>query len=113
MNTEMSQPELPFADAVHRLDAGDGGRSIAELLEAEHHSDALLDASVVLLNEVVEIFRRADLGPAAALVFFEAFPRRPMRGLITVERDLLRQPTLSLKRPPKERFGRRDIPLGP
>ena len=61
MNTEMSQRELPFADAVHQLDAGDRGRSIAELLEAEHHSDALLDASVVLLNEVVEVFRRAQL----------------------------------------------------
>ena len=66
-----------------------------------------------LVKHIREILRRADLGPAAAVVFFEAFPRRPMRGLITVERDLLRQPTLSLKRPPKERFGRRDIPLGP
>ena len=61
MNTERSQPELPFADAVHQLDAGDRGRSIAELLEAEHHGDALLDVSVVLLNEVVEVFRRAQL----------------------------------------------------
>ena len=61
MNTEMSQPELPFVDAVHQLDAGDRGRSIAELLEAEHHGDALLDASVVLLNDVVEVFRRAQL----------------------------------------------------
>ena len=61
MNTEMSQRELPFADAVHQLDASDRGRSIAELLEAEHHGDALLDASVVLLNEIVEIFRRAQL----------------------------------------------------
>ena len=61
MNTEMSQPELPFADAVHQLDAGDRSRSIAEPLEADHHGDALLDASVVLLNEVVEVFRRAQL----------------------------------------------------
>src|SRR6516225_10269439 len=61
MNTERSQPELPFADAVHQLDAGDRGRSIAEPLEADHHGDALLDASVVLLNEVVEVFRRAQL----------------------------------------------------
>jgi hypothetical protein len=50
-----------LADAVHQLDAGDRGRRIAELLEAEHHGDALLDASMVLLNEVVEVFRRAQL----------------------------------------------------
>jgi hypothetical protein len=41
MNTEMSQPKLPFADAVHQLNAGDRGHSVAELLEAEHHGDAL------------------------------------------------------------------------
>jgi len=61
MNTEMAQPELSFADAVHQLDASDRRRSIAELLEAEHHGDALLDVSVVLLDEVVEVFRRAQL----------------------------------------------------
>jgi hypothetical protein len=43
MNTEMSQPELPFADVVHQLDASDRGRSIAELLEAEHYGDTLLE----------------------------------------------------------------------
>ena len=62
----------------------------------------------------VEWHRRAPMQiEKEARKSLEAFPRRPMRGLITVERDLLRQPTLSLERPPKERFGRRDIPLGP
>ena len=42
----------------------------------------------------------------------EDFPRRPMRSLIAVERDLLRQSTLGLERPTEERFGGRNISLG-
>ena len=45
-------------------------------------------------------------------MFVEDFPRRPMRSLIAVERDLVRQSTLALERPPEKRFGCRDIPLG-
>ena len=61
MNTETSQAELPLADAVHQLDAGDRDRHIVEPLETKHHSDALLDAPMVLLNQVVQVFRRAQL----------------------------------------------------
>ncbi len=45
-------------------------------------------------------------------MFAKDFPRRPMRGLIAIERDLLWQPALALERPPEKRFGRRNIPLG-
>jgi hypothetical protein len=44
---------------MHQLDAGDRERRIFEPLEAQHHSDALLHAPVVLLNQVVQVFRRA------------------------------------------------------
>jgi hypothetical protein len=54
-------PNCPLRVRCIKLDASDRGRSIAELLEAEHYGDALLDGSVVLLNEVVEVFRRAQL----------------------------------------------------
>ena len=83
MNTEMSQRELPFADAVHQLDAGDRGRSIAELLEAEHHGDALLDA-VVLLNEVVEVFRRAQLRVGRQRTVGFQFAHRAVRRSVAV-----------------------------
>jgi hypothetical protein len=43
---------------VHQLDAGDRDRRITELLETKHHSDALLDAPMVLFNQV---FLRAQL----------------------------------------------------
>jgi hypothetical protein len=44
MNTEMSQPKLPFADAMHQLNAGDRGHSIAELLEGFCHASRHLGA---------------------------------------------------------------------
>src|ERR1700722_17323976 len=37
---------------------------------------------------------------------------RPMRGLIAIERNLLRQSTLAHERPPKEGLRRRDVPFG-
>ena len=40
---------------MHQLDAGDRDRRITELLEAKHHSDALLYAPMVLLNQVVQM----------------------------------------------------------
>jgi hypothetical protein len=46
---------------VHQLDASDRDRRITELLEAKHHSDTLFDAPVVLLNQVIQVFRRALL----------------------------------------------------
>ena len=46
---------------MHQLDPGDRDRRMTELLEAEHHSDTLLDAPMVLLNQVIQVFRRALL----------------------------------------------------
>src|SRR6266851_527479 len=61
VNAQTSQSELSLADAMHQLDAGDRDRRIPEPLEAEHHRDALLHAPMVLLNQVVQVLRRAQL----------------------------------------------------
>src|SRR5258708_24237649 len=55
VNAQTSQSELSLADAMHQLDAGDRDRRIPEPLEAEHHSNALLHAPLVLLNQVVQV----------------------------------------------------------
>jgi hypothetical protein len=55
-----SQCELSLPDAVQQLDAGDRDRRIPESLEAEHHSDALLHTPMVLLYQVIQVFRRAQ-----------------------------------------------------
>jgi hypothetical protein len=50
LNAQTCQCELSLAVAVHQLDTGDRDRRIFEVLEADHHSDALLYASMVLAN---------------------------------------------------------------
>ena len=45
-------------------------------------------------------------------MFAESLFDRPMRGLIAIERNLLRQSTLAHERPPEEGLGRRDVPFG-
>jgi hypothetical protein len=57
----MWRAELPLADTMHQLDAGYRDRRMAELLEAEHYSDMLLDAPVIFLNQVIQVLRRALL----------------------------------------------------
>ena len=53
--------ELPLANAVHQLDAGNRGRSTPEPFESEHHIRSGLDVSMVLLNQNVQILRGPDL----------------------------------------------------
>ena len=61
LNAQTRQTELSLADAMHQLDAGDRDRRISESLEAWNHSNALLHAPMVLLNQVVQLLRRAQL----------------------------------------------------
>jgi hypothetical protein len=48
---------LPLAEALYQLDAGDRVCRMTELLEAKHHCDTLLDAPMVLLNQVIQVLR--------------------------------------------------------
>jgi hypothetical protein len=42
---------------VHQFNAGDRDRRVAELLEPQHDRNALLDAAMVLFNQVIEVLR--------------------------------------------------------
>jgi hypothetical protein len=57
LNRQTAQSELALANAVHQLNAGERDRRVPEALEAQHHSDTLLHAPTVLLNQVVRILR--------------------------------------------------------
>ena len=57
----MAQSELALTNAVHQLDAANRDRRVPKALDAQHHSDALLHAPMVLLDQVVQVFRRAQL----------------------------------------------------
>jgi hypothetical protein len=45
---------------------------------------------MVLLYQIVEIFRGPDFGSLAATMFAKDFPRPPMRSLIAIKRALSR-----------------------
>ncbi|MGF6439906.1 hypothetical protein QF001_000658 [Paraburkholderia youngii] len=52
---------LPFADHPHGLDATEDDASAAKILEPLHRPDPAFDATVVLLNEVIQILVLPDL----------------------------------------------------
>jgi hypothetical protein len=58
LNTETQQAEPSFTDAVYQFNTGDRDNCAAEPLESKHHSNAMLDASMVLFNQVIEVSRR-------------------------------------------------------
>jgi hypothetical protein len=64
--TTPAERELPLANAVGQLDAGDRDGGIGERFEPGHRRTASLDRAVVLLNEVVEILvcANCDVPPA-------------------------------------------------
>ena len=96
---------------MHEFNASDGDRGALKALQSEHWTQTKFDRPVILLDQIVQIFRRSYLSPFAAPMFAEDFPRRPMGRLVAIKRDGARQSALALKRPPEKRFGCRDIPL--
>ena len=52
-----TQGELALADAMQQLNAREGDRRSREPLEAEHRGSALLYDPVIVLDQVVQVFR--------------------------------------------------------
>src|SRR6267142_1976694 len=98
----MSQSKLSLPDAMQQLDAGDRDRRIPEPLEAEHHSDALLHAPMVLLNQVVQVLRRAQLRVRGQRAIGFQLAHRTVRCSVAVQRDCLRGALLASERFAKE-----------
>ena len=86
--------------------------AVAELLEPQHYSNALLDAAVVLLNQVIEVFRRTQFGvPRQRTVGFQ-LTHRTVRCSVPVQRDRLRWTPLTLDRLAEESLGGSDVAPG-
>ena len=83
--------ELTLSDPVHEFDAGDGRRGSSKMLEAEHRTKPQLDRSMVLFNQIVDVFGRPDLALISLGMFAESLCRPAMRRLMAVERDLVWQ----------------------
>jgi hypothetical protein len=48
--------ELTPPDAMHEFDAGDGDRRMSEALESEHRTQTKLDGSVILFDQIIQVF---------------------------------------------------------
>jgi TetR/AcrR family transcriptional regulator, transcriptional repressor for nem operon len=81
------EQRLAVPDHVHLLDPGERHGGTPEGLEPQHRSHQSLDGSVILLNNVVEIFDLTDLG-ASFVLGVTTFDRRCV-GAALVDRDLL------------------------
>src|SRR5258708_36927259 len=83
---------------MHQLDARNRDRRIPEPLEAEHHSNALLHAPMVLLNQVVQVLRRAQLRVRGRQAIGFQLSHRTARCSQAVQRDCLRGALLAFDR---------------
>jgi len=70
-----------------------------KLLEAEHHSDALLDAPMVLLNQVIQVFRRALLRVRRQQAVGLQLAHRAVRRGVAVQCDRLWRVPVVIGRP--------------
>ena len=56
LNMKFAEVELVFTNAVEKFDAGDGDFRSSKLLEAEHGTYPGFYSTMVLFNDIVEIF---------------------------------------------------------
>ena len=69
LETETSQGELPFANSVEQFDPDNGGSCAIKVLEAEHRPRSGFDSAVILFDQIVQVFRRSQLGMLPSIVF--------------------------------------------
>ena len=94
---------------MHQLDAGDRDRRITELLEAKHHSDTLFDAPVVLLNQVIKVFRRPRLGVYRQHAIGLQLAYRAVGRSVAIQCDRLWRALVILDRFAEEGLGSGDV----
>jgi hypothetical protein len=56
LGAQSTEFELTLPDPMHEFDAGDRRCGLAKLLEAEHRTEPKLDGSMILFDQIVEIF---------------------------------------------------------
>jgi hypothetical protein len=105
------QGKLTFANTVEQFDAGNCDGGVVEVLEAEHGPGSGLDTPMILFDQIVQVFRRSQLGAPPCLVFVWNFTHCSMRSGIAIKRDADRCAQLRAKRFAEKGLGRCYIPL--
>jgi hypothetical protein len=63
VDAKLAEFELTLSDPMHQLDASDCDRGASKALQSKHWAQTKFDRSVILLNQVVHIFRGSNFGP--------------------------------------------------
>jgi len=74
----LAEFELTFLDPMHEFNVGDRDRGAPKALQSKPWTQTKFDGSMVLFDQIVQIFRRSYFGPPAAPMFGEDFPGRAM-----------------------------------
>src|ERR1017187_9856208 len=106
---ETSQGELSFANTTEQFDAGDGDSCAIKVLKAEHRTCSGFNAPVILLDQIVQVFRRSQLGVLPCLVFPWHLAHCSVRCGVAIQCDTDRRAFLGTKRLAEERLGCRDV----
>src|ERR1035438_10134525 len=109
LGTETPQGELFFTNAAEQFDAGDGGSCAIKVLEAEHRPCSGFNTPVILFDQIVQVFRRSQLGVLPCLVIFWHLAHCSLRCSVAIQCDTDRRAFLGTKRLAEERLGCRDV----
>jgi hypothetical protein len=106
---ETPQSELSFANTVEQFDPGNGGSCAIKVLEAEHRPCAGFNTAVILFDQIVQVFRRSQLGVLPCLVFLCHLAHCSVRCGLAIQGDANWCPPLGSKRLAERRLGRCDV----
>jgi hypothetical protein len=106
---ETSQGELSFANTTEQFDAGDGDSCAIKVLKAEHRTCSGFNAPVILLDQIVQVFRRSQLGVFPCLVFPWHLAHCSVRCGVAIQCDTDRYAFLGTKRFAEKSLGCRDV----
>jgi hypothetical protein len=87
LSAQSTQVELPFADAIYELDATDCDGCGREAFQAKHGAQPGLNVAMILLDQIVEVLRRAKFSRLGKPALLLKFPNGSMGSGIKVECD--------------------------
>ena len=94
---------------MHQLNAGNDNGGIPEPFEAKHNVDPRLDVPMVLLDQIVQIFRGSNLRVAGQQAINLHLAHRAVGRRVAVQGNDLRGTALAFDRLLEESRGRSDI----
>jgi hypothetical protein len=77
-DAKLAEFELTLSNPVHEFDAGYRRYGSTKMFEAEHRTKPQLDRTVILFNQIVDVFGRPDLALISLRMFVQSLLGRAM-----------------------------------